>query len=205
MNTANSRTQPIKPVKHDARGIAKVALGVVAASFLFGFAMVPIYRIACEHVLGIKMSGDAADAAQVALMTEDKTRTIAVEFIASVNSKLPWAFKAEKARIEIHPGALTEVWFDATNLSNAAIVGNAVPSVAPSEASPYFNKTECFCFTEQTLAAGESRRMPVRFIVDPQLPKGTKTLTLSYTFYANELATRQLSLVSEPVGDIAKN
>ena len=205
MNTANSRTQPIKPVKHDARGIAKVALGVVAASFLFGFAMVPIYRIACEHVLGIKMSGDAADAAQVALMTEDKTRTIAVEFIASVNSKLPWAFKAEKARIEIHPGALTEVWFDATNLSNAAIVGNAVPSVAPSEASPYFNKTECFCFTEQTLAAGESRRMPVRFIVDPQLPKGTKTLTLSYTFYANELATRQLSRVSEPVGDIAKN
>ncbi len=205
MNMETPKAAPNKPVKHDARGIAKVALGVVAASFLFGFAMVPIYRIACEHVLGIKLSGEAADAAQVALMTEDKSRTIAVEFIASVNSKLPWAFKAEKARIEIHPGALTEVWFDATNESNAAIVGNAVPSVAPSEASPYFNKTECFCFTEQTLEAGESRRMPVRFVVDPQLPRSTKTLTLSYTFYANELATKQLSLVPAPVGDVAKN
>ncbi|MEO7936856.1 MAG: cytochrome c oxidase assembly protein [Dokdonella sp.] len=205
MNTEDTQPRTIKPAKHDVRGIARVALGVVAASFLFGFAMVPIYRIACEHVLGIKLSGEAADAAQVALMTEDKSRTIAVEFIASVNSKLPWSFKAEKARIEIHPGALTEVWFDATNESDAAIVGNAVPSVAPSEASPYFNKTECFCFTEQTLAAGESRRMPVRFVVDPQLPIGTKTLTLSYTFYANELATKQLSLVPAPVGGIAKN
>jgi cytochrome c oxidase assembly protein subunit 11 len=192
-------------VTHDSRGIAKTALFVVGASFLFGFAMVPIYRIACEHVLGIKLSGEAADAAQVALMTEDKSRTIAIEFVASVNSKLPWDFKAEKARIEVHPGALTEVWFDATNQSDAAIVGNAVPSVAPSEASPYFNKTECFCFTEQTLDAGESRRMPVRFVVDPQLPKGTKTLTLSYTFYANELATKQLSLVPAPVAGIAKN
>lgn len=205
MNTENSRPRTIKPARHDARGIARVALGVVAASFLFGFAMVPIYRIACEHVLGIKLSGEAADAAQVALMTEDKSRTVVVEFIASVNSKLPWTFKAEKTRIEVHPGALTEVWFDATNESGTAIVGNAVPSVAPSEASPYFNKTECFCFTEQMLAAGETRRMPVRFVVDPQLPKGTKTLTLSYTFYANELATRQLSLVAAPVGGIAKN
>ena len=205
MNKEATKALPNKPAKHDARGIARVALGVVAASFLFGFAMVPIYRIACEHVLGIKLSGEAADAAQVALMTEDKSRTIAVEFIATVNSKLPWSFKAEKARIEIHPGALTEVWFDATNESDAAIVGNAVPSVAPSEASPYFNKTECFCFTEQMLAAGETRRMPVRFVVDPQLPIGTKTLTLSYTFYANELATKQLSLVPAPVGGIAKN
>ena len=79
----------------------------------------------------------------------------------------------------MHPGELTEVWFDATNQSAQAIVGNAVPSVAPSAASAFFNKTECFCFTEQVLAGGETRRMPVRFIVDPQLPQGTHTLTLS--------------------------
>lgn len=205
MNSDSSNSQSNKSVAHDARGIAKVALGVVVAAFLFGFAMVPVYRIACEHVLGIRMSGEAADAAQVALLTEDTSRTVAVEFVANVNSKLPWTFTAEKARIEIHPGAVTEVWFDASNLSDAAIVGNAVPSVAPAEASPFFNKTECFCFTEQMLEAGESRRMPVRFVVDPQLPKGTKTLTLSYTFYANELATRQLSLVPAPLGGIAKN
>ena len=205
MNTESSSSQPKKPAKHDARGIAKTALWVVAASFLFGFAMVPIYRIACEHVLGIKLSGEVADAASVALMQVDESRTIAVEFIASVNSKLPWQFKAEKTRIEVHPGALTEVWFDASNDSGAAIVGNAVPSVAPSEASPYFNKTECFCFTEQVLDGGESRRMPVRFVIDPQLPKGVKTLTLSYTFYANEAATSRLTLVTPPRDGIARN
>ena len=205
MNPETSRPEASKPSKHDARGIARTALVVVAASFLFGFAMVPIYRIACEHVLGIKLSGNAADAAQVALMTVDESRTVAVEFVASVSSKLPWEFKAEKVRVNVHPGALTEVWFDATNQSDAAIVGNAVPSVAPSEASPYFNKTECFCFTEQTLQARESRRMPVRFVVDPQLPKATTTLTLSYTFYANELATRQLGLIPAPLAGIAKN
>lgn len=205
MNKEISKPASDKPAKHDARGIAKVALAVVAASFLFGFAMVPIYRIACEHVLGIKLSGEAADASRVALMTVDESRTVTVEFVTGVNSKLPWDFKAENVRVSVHPGALTEVWFDATNNSSAAIVGNAVPSVAPNEASPYFNKTECFCFTEQTLQAGESRRMPVRFVVDPQLPKSTTTLTLSYTFYANELATRQLSLLPAPLDGIAKN
>ena len=206
METETGQHEATRRVKHDSRNIARTALWVVGASFLFGFAMVPIYRIACEHVLGIKLSGDAADAAQVALMKVDESRTIAVEFVANVNSKLPWDFSAEKTRIEVHPGALTEVWFDATNQSGAAIVGNAVPSVAPSEASPYVNKTECFCLTEQTLEAGESRRMPVRFVVDPQLPSGVKTLTLSYTFYANELATERLGLAPVPAdGIIAKN
>jgi cytochrome c oxidase assembly protein subunit 11 len=205
MNPESGQHESPKRVKHDARGIARTALWVVGASFLFGFAMVPIYRIACEHVLGIKLSGQAVDAAEVALMTVDPKRTVTVEFVASVNSKLPWEFAAEKSRIEVHPGALTEVWFDATNESAAAIVGNAVPSVAPSEASPYFNKTECFCFTEQVLAAGESRRMPVRFVVDPQLPAGVKTLTLSYTFYANELATNRLGFMTRPIDGIAKN
>lgn len=179
-----------------ALGIAKTAAMVVAASFLFGFAMVPIYRIACEHVLGIKLDPNGASVDKVAAMKVDESRLIAIEFVASVNSKLPWAFRPELARIEVHPGALTEVWFDATNESADAIVGNAVPSVAPAEASLYFNKTECFCFTEQLLDAGESRRMPVRFVVDPQLPKGVKTLTLSYTFYANEIATRRLGGVN---------
>lgn len=206
MSSESGQHESTPRVKHDSRGIARAALWVVGASFLFGFAMVPIYRIACEHVLGIKLSGEAADAAQVALMKVDESRTVAVEFVANVNSKLPWDFRAEKVRVDVHPGALTEVWFDATNQSGAAIVGNAVPSVAPSEASPFFNKTECFCFTEQTLEAGESRRMPVRFIVDPQLPSGVKTLTLSYTFYANELATERLGLAPAPAnGIIAKN
>jgi cytochrome c oxidase assembly protein subunit 11 len=180
-------------------GVLKTAGVVVACAFLFGFAMVPLYRVVCEHVLGIKLAAGAVEQSRAAGLIEDSTRSVRVQFIASVNSRLPWVFAPEMSSIEVHPGKLTEVWFDATNTGGEAIVGNAVPSIAPSTASSYFNKTECFCFTEQVLKAGESRRMPVRFFVDPQLPKDVRELTLSYTFYANEVATRRLSETGSPL------
>jgi len=175
------------------RQFLKRALVVCAAMFLFGFACVPLYRIACVHVLGIKVDGQAADGAKVAAFAPDPSRWVTVQFVANVNSALKWQFAPETVSIKVHPGELIGAWFDATNLAPDAIVGNAVPSVAPKLASQYFNKTECFCFTEQTLAAGESRRMPVKFVVDPQLPRDIDTLTLSYTFYNNEPATKQLA------------
>ena len=180
-------------------GVLKTAGVVVACAFLFGFAMVPLYRVVCEHVLGIKLAAGAVDQSRAAGLVEDSSRSVRVQFIASVNSRLPWVFAPESTSIEVHPGKLTEVWFDATNTSDEAIVGNAVPSIAPSTASSYFTKTECFCFTEQVLKAGESRRMPVRFFVDPQLPRDVRELTLSYTFYANEVATRRLSETGSPL------
>ncbi len=180
-------------------GVLKICVGVCAGAFLFGFAMVPLYRIVCEHVLGIKLAENAVDQSAFAGMVEDTTRTITVQFVSSVNSRLPWVFAPEKTSIEVHPGKLTEVWFDATNQGDEAIVGNAVPSIAPSEASQYFNKTECFCFTEQVLKAGESRRMPVKFFVDPHLPGGVNELTLSYTFYENAVATRRLAETGSPL------
>ncbi|HEV7490505.1 MAG TPA: cytochrome c oxidase assembly protein [Rhodanobacteraceae bacterium] len=181
------------------RGVLKAALIVCACAFLFGFAMVPIYRIACEHVFGIKLAQGAASKEKTSGFIEDDTRTIRVQFVAGVNSKLPWAFKAELPSIDVHPGKLTEAWFDATNRAEETIVGNAVPSVAPSSASLYFNKTECFCFTEQLLKAGESRRMPVRFVVDPKLPKDINELTLSYTFYENNVATQRVAQTGSPL------
>jgi len=181
------------------RGVLKAALIVCACAFLFGFAMVPIYRIACEHVFGNKLAQGAASAEKTAAFVEDDTRIVRVQFVASVNSKLPWVFASEVPSIEVHPGKLTEAWFDATNNAKEAIVGNAVPSVAPSTASLYFNKTECFCFTEQLLNAGESRRMPVRFIVDPKLPKEVTELTLSYTFYENTVATQRVADTGSPL------
>ena len=181
------------------RGVLKAALIVVAASFLFGFAMVPIYRIACEHVFGIKLAEGAASEAKAASLVEDDSRIVRVQFVSSVNSKLPWKFGAEVPSVDVHPGKLTEAWFDATNNSKEPIVGNAVPSVAPNVASLYFNKTECFCFTEQLLGAGESRRMPVRFIVDPKLPKEITELTLSYTFYENTVATQRVAATGSPL------
>jgi cytochrome c oxidase assembly protein subunit 11 len=181
------------PASQRNRGVLKVALIVCACAFLFGFAMVPLYRIACEHVLGIKLAENAVSKEKAASFVEDDTRTIRVQFVANVNSKLPWSFQPELPSIEVHPGKLSEAWFDATNRADQPIVGNAVPSVAPSTASLYFNKTECFCFTEQLLKAGESRRMPVRFVVDPKLPKEVTELTLSYTFYENTVATQRLA------------
>jgi cytochrome c oxidase assembly protein subunit 11 len=181
------------------RGVLKAALIVCACAFLFGFAMVPIYRIACEHVFGIKLAQGAASEAKVSAYVEDDSRTIRVQFISSVNSKLPWAFQPEAPSIDVHPGKPMEAWFDATNNAKEAIVGNAVPSIAPNVASLYFNKTECFCFTEQLLKAGESRRMPVRFVVDPKLPKEITELTLSYTFYENTVATQRVAATGSPL------
>jgi len=175
------------------REFLRRALIVCGAMFLFGFACVPMYRIACVHVLGITLDGKAADGAKVAALVADPSRWVTVQFVGSVNSALAWQFAPEKVSMQVHPGMLNEAWFDATNIAPNAIVGNAVPSIAPKTASLYFNKTECFCFTEQTLQAGESRRMPVKFIVDPQLPADVDTLTLSYTFYNNQEATKKLA------------
>jgi len=175
------------------RRFLKRALILCGAMFLFGFACVPMYRLACVHVLGIKVDGQAVDGEKVAAMHADPSRWVTVQFVGSVNSALAWQFAPEKGSVRVHPGELNEAWFDATNVAPKAIVGNAVPSIAPKTASLYFNKTECFCFTEQTLQAGESRRMPVKFIVDPQLPADVDTLTLSYTFYNNQEATKKLA------------
>ncbi len=103
----------------------KTASIVVGAAFLFGFAMVPIYRIACEHVFGIKLAEGAASEAKAASLAVDESRIVRVQFISSVNSKLPWKFAAEVPSVEVHPGKLTEAWFDATNNAAEPIVGNA--------------------------------------------------------------------------------
>ncbi len=175
-------------VKTSLRTIAVVSL----LSFVGTFALVPLYYIACEKVFGIKLENGPAGETRVAGMAVDTARTITVEFDGTVNSKLPWEFKPQQLSMQVHPGQLYEANYTARNTSDHAIVGNAAPSVAPSTASTFFNKTECFCFTEQLLQAGEERLMPVRFIVDPDLPAHITTVTLSYTFFSNEPATARL-------------
>lgn len=167
-------------------------LWVCAGSFAFCFALIPVYSIFCE-ITGINGKTGSVSATSAAQMTVDKSRTVTIQFDTSVNAGLPWTFRPKQSSITVHPGEVTEMLFEATNLSAAELVGQAVPSVAPNRASIYFSKTECFCFTEQTLAAGETRDMPVRFVVDPALPKNVSMMTLSYTFYLNDLATGRLA------------
>lgn len=180
-----------------SRSTLKAAVLVAVGGFAFAFAMVPLYQIACEKVFGIKLEQGPAGEARVAGMQVDEARTVIVEFDGTVNSKLPWEFKPQVARMEVHPGQLYEANYIARNVSDHAIVGNAAPSVAPSVASTYFNKTECFCFTEQLLQAGEERLMPVRFIIDPDLPDNVRTVTLSYTFFSNDAATARVAAGSQ--------
>ncbi len=173
----------------NASGMLKM-IGVALAAFAFTFALVPLYRIACEKVFGVRLEKGPVEG--TAKAAADHARWVTVQFDGGVNSKLPWAFRPEQETMRVHPGQQYEAKFFARHASDHAIVGNAVPSIAPSRASGYFSKTECFCFTAQTLDAGESRDMPVRFIVDPDLPRDVNTITLSYTFYKNATLTARL-------------
>ena len=175
--------------KGKSSGVLKL-LGVALGAFAFTFALVPLYRIACEKVFGIRLEREAAQAPGADAEVSD--RVVTVIFDGGVNSKLPWAFNPEQATMRVQPGVQYEAMYFARNDGERAIVGNAVPSVAPARASAYFSKTECFCFTAQLLQPGEARDMPVRFIVDPALPDDIHTLTLSYTFFKNESQTDAL-------------
>ncbi|UCB56274.1 MAG: cytochrome c oxidase assembly protein [Thiotrichales bacterium] len=154
---------------------------VVIGMFGFGFALVPLYDVFCD-LTGI--NGKTGD--QVTLsegMKVDESRLVEVEFVASVNADMPWEFRPVQHSVKVHPGEPTRIEYVAVNRTNRAIVGQAVPSVAPGRAAEYFQKTECFCFTEQKLEAGEEKQMPVIFVVDPNLPDDVSQLALSYTFF----------------------
>ena len=160
------------------------------AAFAFTFSLVPLYRIACEKVFGIRLDNTAASADAGAGVAAE-ARMVTVEFDGGVNSSLPWSFRPNQASMRVQVGQQYETTYYAHNDGDRPIVGTATPSVAPARASGYFAKTECFCFTAQTLAAGETRDMPVRFIIDPSLPADVKTITLSYTFFKNDVLTER--------------
>ncbi len=172
-------------------GVGKL-VAISFAAFAFTFSLVPIYRIACEKVFGIRLENSAV-AVPVTAGMADEARMVTVEFDASVNSHLPWSFHPNETRMQVRVGEQYETTYYAHNDSAAPIVGSATPSVAPARASGFFQKTECFCFTAQTLQAGETRDMPVRFIIDPSLPADVNTVTLSYTFFKNDVLTSRLA------------
>jgi cytochrome c oxidase assembly protein subunit 11 len=160
--------------------VIKLLVGVVAM-FGFGFALVPLYDVFCE-VTGLngKTSVTAYQAVDVKV---DTSREVTVKFVATNNDKMSWEFKPQVTSIKVHPGELTTTSFYAKNPSDHRMVAQAIPSVSPGLAAGFFHKTECFCFTQQTLAAGESIEMPLRFIVDQDLPKNIHIITLAYTLF----------------------
>jgi len=169
---------------NDNPKIIKKLLLLVVAMFGFGFALVPLYDVFCD-VTGINGKTGGKVTFESAPIV-DKSRLIKIIFLTSLNESMPWSFKAQQSSIEVHPGEPTTVNFIAKNLTHKMIVGQAVPSVSPGLAAAYFHKTECFCFTQQALQAGEEKLMPVTFIVDSELPKDTQEIALSYTFFISK-------------------
>ena len=157
----------------------KKLLIVSLGMFGFGFALVPFYYKICE-VTGINAG---AEQTLVKNTQVDTSRWVTVEFDSNTNEALPWQFKPAQRMLKVHPGQLVQVEYEVINNSDRTIVGQAVPSYGPRRAGEFFKKIECFCFTPQTLAAGESRRMPVLFVLDPAMEKDINTITLSYTFF----------------------
>lgn len=152
---------------------------IAVAMFGFGFALVPFYDHICR-VLGVNSMverGEAAANTQV-----DLTRMVTVELDANAHG-MPWRFQPMVRHLEVHPGELVHVEYEVANVRGAPVTGQAVVSYGPALAGQFVRKLECFCFTQQTLAAGETRRMPVSFVLDATLPADINTVTLSYTFF----------------------
>lgn len=169
------------------RTTLKKLLVISVGMFGFGFALVPLYEKICETT-GINnvIKPDVMPAGDVANTQIDKTRSVTVEFDSNLRSDLPWSFKPLEASVRVHPGELSTVVYEVRNNGSRPITGQAIPSYGPTLAGKHFRKLECFCFTQQTLAPGEVRQMPVQFILDRSLPGEVNTITLSYTFFEIE-------------------
>jgi len=168
--------------KGSHRSLTTKLLVMAAGSFGFGFALVPLYDVFCD-LTGIGTRQSLAQAALPARDGGEQTRTVTVEFVAMVPNNGAWEFRPLATEMHVHPGGLYETRFFARNLAGHSVVAHAVPSVTPAKAARHFQKTECFCFTPQRFDAGEGREMPVRFIVDRELPASVDRLTLAYSFY----------------------
>lgn len=154
---------------------------MTAGSFAFGWALIPLYNVFCK----VASIGNAEAREGPVAVTEavDPHRQVTVELLASPASVGSFDFRPIASTLTVHPGKLYDATFEARNLTAASSVAQAVPSISPPEAAHYFHKTQCFCFSPQPFKSGETRELPVRFIVDPALPASINHITLAYTIY----------------------
>lgn len=165
------------------RRLAFKLLWVVGGALLFSVALVPLYDVFCD-LTGLNGKTESLPAQAEAALKADESRWVTVEFTSSVMPGLAWNFKPTQNRMQVRPGQIMLATFEASNMTNRAVTGRAVPSLSPGRAISHFKKIECFCFQQQELKAGETRQMPLRFYVSPDLPRDIRTVTLSYAFYS---------------------
>ncbi len=187
--TAASVDNPA-PVRSHRRLLVKL-LAVIALSFAFGFALVPLYDALClvtglnGKTVGVAAIGVGGLSKPVAAPPSriDRSRIVSVEFTGTVMPGLPWDMKPLTSRLDLHPGELHQAMFRVSNRSDQTIVGQAIPSVTPGLAAQHFEKLDCFCFAQQTLAPGETKDLPLTFIVKPEIDEDIRTITLAYAFF----------------------
>jgi len=177
------------PPPRSHRSLLVKLLAVVALFFAFGFALVPLYDVFCQAtgLNGKTPKAPSVGVGGLALQAPtgriDGSRIVTVEFTGTVMPGLPWDMVPLTDRLDLHPGELHQARFRVHNRSDQAIVGQAIPSVSPGLAAQHFEKLDCFCFAQQTLAPGETKELPLTFIVKPQIDKDIRTITLAYAFF----------------------
>lgn len=174
----------VQPNRNDAnRRLALKLLWIVGGAIVFTLALVPLYNVLCQ-LTGFNGKTNGMPATTGQALKVDESRWVTVEFTGNVMPGLGWNFTPNQSSMRVHPGQIKLATYEARNNTNQAAVGQAVPSVSPGQASQYFKKIECFCFQRQALEPGESKEMPLRFYVSPDLPAGIQNVTLSYAFYS---------------------
>lgn len=170
------------PPKHRKLVIKLLLLTVASAAF--GFALVPFYESFCKAFgLNGKTSAMVVDTKEVVKTGVDMSRPIKVQFTSTLMPGLPWRIRPLETEITVHPGEVRTTRFVVFNNSNKAVTGQAVPSITPGQAAKDFQKIECFCFQQQTMKPGETREMPLTFVISPTMDKDIAELTLAYAFF----------------------
>ena len=197
---------PSAPRKADSRRRAATALvlgGVVCGMVGLAFGAVPLYKLFCQ-VTGFGGTTQVAEEAPVTI----GERVVTVRFNADTARDLPWHFKPEQREIKVRVGEMAMAFYNAVNQSDRALIGTSTFNVTPVKAGAYFNKIECFCFEEQTLAPGERADFPVSFFVDPDIVEDRRlddvtTITLSYTFFARGEGVTEAALIDDTAGNLS--
>lgn len=166
-----------KPIFNTVARLLVVALAMFAFVFV---VMVPLYNVLCD-ALGI--NGKTGGRYEAVATRVDESRLVTVQFVTTNNAGMPWEFKPSITAMKVNPGAVNSTVFLARNPLPQAMVAQAIPSISPARAAQYFHKTECFCFNQQPLDGETSAELPLQFIVDQDLPRDIRTITLSYTLF----------------------
>jgi cytochrome c oxidase assembly protein subunit 11 len=163
------------------RTLALIAVGM----FGFGYALVPLYDVLCEWKWIKRDRPDDIKAIPETAYQVDKNRVVNIEFLTTLNASTPMIFRSEMNQLSVNPGQYYTINFYAENKTDKPMIARAIASFTPALTSTYFEKVECFCFSQQTFAPHEAKIMPMRFVINPALPSEHKTITLSYTFFDN--------------------